>query len=284
MDTEMWEHPATQRNCETLERDGVIIIPPEAGELASGLWGVGRLPDIHTITSTVLRSVQELQNQDHFWSGKTVLITAGPTRERIDDVRFISNFSSGKMGYALAAEAQQRGARVILISGPVAVPAPVGVERIMVESAAEMYEAVHERRQGADVLIFSAAVADFTPETHHTGKLKKQQTGAEMTLKLQQTRDILQSVGAVKQRGQIVVGFALEADNHEEYALKKLHDKHCDFLVLNAAGKENSGFGGDNNTITLFSADGSKTEFPPQSKSDCAKDILQYIAENHPTQ
>lgn len=280
MDSEMWEHPATRRNCEIVQRDGAVIIPPESGELASGLWGTGRMPEPSVIVRTVLNGLTLTENDEtrKFWNGKTVLITAGPTREKIDDVRFISNYSSGKMGYAITTAAQRYGANVVLISGPVALSAPNAVDLVLVETAHEMYDAVHHYRAKADVLIFSAAVADFTPE-YQTGKIKKQQTGTETILKLHQTKDILASVGAVKQAGQIVVGFALEAENHEQYAIKKLHEKNCDFLVLNAANKQQSGFGGDDNTISIFRADGSKREFPPKSKIECAHDIVEYIAE-----
>lgn len=277
MDTEMWIHPATQRNVEIVQRYNVTIIPPAEGELASGFQGVGRLPEIAVLADAVLVSFSQTpfqQESEQSLHGKTVLLTAGPTVERIDDVRFISNHSSGKMGYALAREAARRGAKVVLVSGPVTLAAPDGIERVSVESAQQMYEAVMARRGEADILILAAAVADFTPAAPHTGKIKKATLGTTMTLELTQTQDILASLGKLKQPHQTLIGFALEAAEHEENARKKLVAKNCDMIVLNAANTVDSGFGGDRNTITLLSAHGGTQVFPPMSKEECARKIL----------
>ncbi len=290
MDTEMWLHPATQRNCDTLRSYGARIIPPAEGELASGFHGAGRLPELDVLVEAIHKQ------RETPLAGKTVLITAGPTYERIDDVRFIGNYSSGKMGYALAAQAQRLGARVLLVSGPVTLETPneggIPITRIDVESAQEMYGAVMNHRNETDVFLLAAAVADFTPTVRHLGKIKKssleqatverasqsinQQAGI-LTLELRHTPDILAALGKIKEPRQILVGFALEAANYEDNALKKLHEKHCDMIVLNAANKPDSGFRGDKNTITLLHASGEKQEFPPMSKQECAVEIWQEV-------
>lgn len=337
MDTEMWVHPATQRNVELLRSYGVRVVPPAHGDLASGFTGEGRLPELSALVDTVLLSLgekhmeqepqknqaepapehrttvqpEELSPEEqvrraveqpnetlqdavdarkfdvelelealktgralHPWHGKTVVVTAGPTYEKIDDVRFIGNYSSGKMGFALAEEAAKLGATVQLISGPVSLPTPHGIQRTDVESAQQMYNAVMQHSATADVLIFAAAVADYTPVHKHDGKIKKSETGGSMTIELQQTPDILASVGRQRTDTQVVVGFALESDNVHEYGREKLTRKNCDMIVANAAGKPNSGFGGDNNTISIITKDGSLRAFPPMSKHECAREIL----------
>ncbi|MBN9418120.1 MAG: bifunctional phosphopantothenoylcysteine decarboxylase/phosphopantothenate--cysteine ligase CoaBC [Candidatus Eremiobacteraeota bacterium] len=267
MDPDMWHHPATQRNLARLQADGALVLPPEEGELASGLSGAGRLPEPLQIAEWVLKPSLK---------GKTVLITAGPTREPIDGVRYISNHSSGKMGFAIAAEAQARGARVILVSGPVSLPAPAGVEIVRVETAQQMLEACQQNFPSADVIIKSAAVADFSPAQVASGKLKKEQLGQNPSIALEKTADILAWLGEHKRPDQYLVGFALEIQNAEENARGKLERKKCDLVVLNQANQPDSGFGGDNNTITLIGPD-LRQPWPPLSKRQCARRLWDFI-------
>lgn len=415
MDTEMWIHPATQRNCATLRSDGAFIIPPAEGELASGFVGVGRLPEPEALVDMLLQYETLLKQSSHSstqaqkpahnqatseettskgtssegatfanneataqaryipptpqesfetynkrfegyaaqldpksqspssksptpspeeklrealekpvvnlqegaeavkfdaeleltklkreqrgetaaatqssvdvgavpfpFAGKKVLITAGPTYEKIDDVRFIGNYSSGKMGFALAEEAVRYGAKVTLVAGPVSLKSPSNLERIDVESAREMFDEVMKRRAEADVVILAAAVADFTPSEKHEGKIKKEDTGETLTLRLTKTPDILAAVGAVKGDKQVVVGFALEARNHLDNAQKKLVSKRADMIVLNALGKPQSGFDTDENTITILKQNAVPKDFSPMPKTECAKVILREAAE-----
>lgn len=212
-------------------------------------------------------------------TGKKILITAGPTYERLDDVRFIGNFSSGKMGFAIAKAAAEAGADVSLISGPVNLDTPHGkIVRINVESAAEMYEQAVNLFPQMDIAVLAAAVADFTPEQRHPGKIKKTDMGDSLSLQLAATKDILAALGDMKKPNQILVGFALESDNEIENAKKKLISKKCDYIVLNSASKPHSGFGGDDNTITVISKDGAIKTYPPLSKLSCAKIILNFLA------
>ncbi len=268
MDPDMWHHPATQRNLSRLASDGVLILPPEEGELASGLSGAGRLPEPVQIAEWVLASGS--------LRGKNVLVTAGPTREPIDGVRYISNHSSGKMGYALAAEARARGARVLLVSGPVSLAPPPGVEMVQVETAGQMLEACQQHYQTADVILKSAAVADFTPAQVAAGKLKKEQLGQDWSIALEKTGDILAWLGQHKRPGQYLVGFALEIQNAEANARAKLERKNCDLVVLNEANQPDSGFGGDNNTITLIGPE-LRQALPPLSKRQCAQRLWDFI-------
>jgi phosphopantothenoylcysteine decarboxylase/phosphopantothenate--cysteine ligase len=292
MDTEMWIHPSTQRNVHTLRSDGAFIIEPAEGELASGFHGIGRLPELDVIiqrTTAIARQYihrhqhSPEQHHDHnntqiaSLHGCTVLLTAGPTFEAIDDVRFIGNHSSGKMGFALAEEAARRGATVLLVSGPVWLPTPPGVQRRDVVSARDMLEAVLEWQSRADVLICAAAVADFTPAHPHKGKLKKQDVGDSLTIELTKTQDILGTLGAMKHNGQTLVGFALESSNAEEYGWNKLREKRCDMIVVNAANKPQSGFRGDDNTITILTRTGERLAFEPMSKHECARVILDKV-------
>lgn len=327
MDSEMWLHPATQRNLELIRTDGATIIPPEDGLLASGFSGIGRLAEISTIIEILSNSLQNkvishtaneqvftpavqdtaspddalkllkesLQSSKkhaeltRFLSGKTVLITAGPTYERIDDVRFIGNFSSGKMGFALAEQAMQYGARVVLISGPVSLAAPKNVECIRVESALDMYSAVMSYADEADIAICAAAVADFTPAQKISGKIKKNESGVtdsahsvgeSLSLELVRTPDILATLGKKRtQKNFVLVGFALEAQEPFENAQKKLIRKNADIIVLNEANKTGSGFGGEDNTIHILERNGNAIHFPTMSKTDCAKAILQHISQ-----
>jgi phosphopantothenoylcysteine decarboxylase/phosphopantothenate--cysteine ligase len=292
MDDDMWRHAATQRNVERVREDGVIIIPPEAGELASGLSGIGRLAEFPNIID-IINSYTVIQEQTPLpvtagdgpeLAGRSIVITAGPTHEPIDSVRSVVNHSSGTMGFSLAEAARDRGMLVTLIAGPVSLQTPRGVERIDVTTAEEMMNAVRPNAH-ADVAIMAAAVADYTPIATRDGKIKKKDAGNTISIEFRQTEDILAFLGAHKTRNQIVVGFALEYDNIVEYALEKLHRKNADMIVANRAGLADSGFGSANNTISIFSRgeDDNSTalppdDYPPMSKRACAEVILDSIA------
>lgn len=212
-----------------------------------------------------------------FFKEKMVLITAGPTYERIDDVRFIGNFSSGKMGFALAEEALKLGAVVTVVTGPTCLKCSSAIERVDIESADEMYQLVTEVSDKQDVIIMSAAVADYTPAVKHNGKIKKKDD--TMTIELIKTKDILKELGSRKTDKQTLVGFALESEKLVEYAKGKLEGKNCNIIVANQANTPNSGFGTDVNTITIIDNKGNITEVPTASKQDIAKEILNYVAE-----
>jgi phosphopantothenoylcysteine decarboxylase/phosphopantothenate--cysteine ligase len=284
MDTDMWNQAATQRNVAQLRADGITVIDPESGQLASGLIGAGRLPEIETITSII--TGHDVQGAEHApdpdvaattsMAGKHLVITAGPTHERIDAVRSIVNHSTGTTGFALAAAAQRRGYLVTLVAGPVTLPTPPGVRRIDVVSAAEMHQAVMQHRN-ADVFVMSAAVADFTPAEPRDQKLKKDSVGDELTLLLKRTTDILAELGSTKQPHQRVIGFALETGDVVSYATQKLAKKNADMIVANAADVADSGFGPGKNTITIITNNGSPSPFPPMSKTACAEVILDAI-------
>lgn len=279
MDTDMWLHPATQKNCKTIESYGGIIIPPESGELASGIIGEGRLPEPKTIVQNLEDFFTQQQTNSSLLAGKKVLITAGPTYERFDAVRFIGNYSSGKMGFALAEKALSGGADVILISGPVSLQCNKGIKRVDVESARQMFQKVQHYFPETDIGIFSAAVADFTPGNVVDIKMKKENIGEELTITLKKTHDILGWAGSQKGKNQYIVGFALETDNEIEQGQLKLQKKNCDLMVVNKANVKDSGFGGDNNTITILGKQGEIEEFPPLSKSQCADIILNKITQ-----
>jgi phosphopantothenoylcysteine decarboxylase/phosphopantothenate--cysteine ligase len=269
MDVDMHAHQANQANIDTLTKRGDILIPAESGELASGLEGQGRLAEPDHIISFIeadLLSKSPLH-------GKTVLITAGPTYEPIDPVRFIGNRSSGKMGYAIARKAQALGATVQLISGPVHIDAPRGVELVRVETAAEMYAETTTRFSACDVAILSAAVADYRPAHPSEEKIKKKETS--MTLELEKTLDILSSLGKAKIQ-QFLVGFALETQNEAANAKGKLEAKNCDMIVLNSLRNSGAGFGHDTNQVTLIERNKSRT-FELKSKEAVADDILKAI-------
>lgn len=356
MDSTMWYHPTTQRNIKIIADDGVKIIPPEDGELASGLYGAGRLPDFDILLSEICDTLtinlsanltpgnykhgnsigesitvsdadtnspenQEKEYEQHLYEGleiplntledavekdawateldmtllkakidsnsdnkdllkgKKILVTAGPTYEKIDDVRFIGNYSSGKMGFAVAETAKLMGAQVTLVSGPVALNTPNGVFRINVETAKQMREAVIKEFSEADIIVMAAAVADFTPVNTFHGKIKKTEVSDNMQLELTKTNDILKELGTIKSSNQKLVGFALESANEVEYGRKKLIEKKCDMIVVNSAAKPDSGFGGDNNTITIITANGNEESYSTMSKELCSQIILQKIAE-----
>lgn len=282
MDTDMWNYPATQTNLEVLKKNGAIIINPEEGELASGIIGVGRLPEPDSLVSELEHFFESTGKiEGHLpLQGKRVLITSGPTREKIDDVRFISNHSSGKMGFALATVAHELGAEVTVISGPVSIPKPTKVNVVDVESAEEMYQQTLRRSSEYDIAIMAAAVADFTPKYSFEGKIKKEKTDTELILELTQSKDILATIGAMKKEHQYVVGFALESEHVMEYAKSKLKRKNCDMIIANQANVHNSGFGGDNNTVTIITKSqvaSNGKQLPPMSKLDCAREIFTAI-------
>jgi phosphopantothenoylcysteine decarboxylase/phosphopantothenate--cysteine ligase len=274
MDADMYINPVTQRNVGRLQERGYVIIPPEEGELASGLKGPGRLPEIQVIVEAIERvlgkSAQDLR-------GKNILVTAGPTFEPIDPVRFIGNRSSGKMGFAIARAAVQRGAKVTLVAGPVALETPRHVHRIDVESAAQMHDAVLSHAPKAHAIIMAAAVADYRPQSQARKKIKKQGPAEPLTLELTSTPDILLSLGQKKSKGTILVGFALETDNELQNAREKLHKKNLDLIVLNSLKDKGAGFGGDTNVVTIVPRRGKVEKLPLMSKSDVANKILNHL-------
>jgi len=266
MDLDMFKHPANQQNIKKLEGFGNVLIPSESGELASGLLGEGRMAEVENI-------LKAISFNDTSWEGKKVLITAGPTYETIDPVRFIGNHSSGKMGYALAEKAINKGAEVVLISGPTQLSAPKGAALIAVTSAAEMLEAV--RAHKADLYICAAAVADYTVANPVSEKIKKKTES--ISIELVPTIDILAEIGNNKQEGEFIVGFALETSNEEENARAKLKRKNCDMIVLNSLQNIGAGFGGDTNQITIFHKDNNSSAFELKSKAAVAQDIIDTI-------
>ncbi len=269
MDHDMHAHDANQRNIEILEKRGDTLIPSEMGELASGLHGEGRMAEPEHIRQFI---EDELLKRSPL-RGKKVLITAGPTHEAIDPVRYISNYSTGKMGYALARQAAKLGANVKLISGPVHLEIPKGVEVAYVRSAAEMYEAASQEFPDCDIAIMSAAVADFRPINPAVEKVKKKEGG--LTLELEKTVDILQTLGLQK-TNQFLVGFALETNNEEANAKEKMVRKNCDLMVLNSLRNDGAGFGYDTNQVSIYGHN-KTTTFGLKSKDEVAKDILDII-------
>jgi phosphopantothenoylcysteine decarboxylase/phosphopantothenate--cysteine ligase len=272
MDLDMWAHPSTQRNIATLEADGVEIIYPASGELASHLVGKGRMEE----PENIVERIREYFGRAGSLSGKKVAITAGPTYERIDPVRFIGNYSSGKMGFALAEECAARGAEVALIAGPVAldVKSP-RIRRIDVESAVEMRDAALREFADADIGIFSAAVADYRPETTAGSKIKREKRD-NMTLELVKNPDIAAECGAAKRPGQFFVGFALETDNELSNSRSKLERKHLDMIVLNSLRDKGAGFRTDTNKVTIVTREAEKS-YPLKSKREVAADIIDAI-------
>ena len=272
MDEDMWHHPSTTANIEKLATWGTTIIPVEKGELASGLYGDGRMAEPETI-------VQFLDQ--HFFlnkdlAGKKILVTAGPTHEPIDPVRFIGNNSSGKMGIALSQELAARGADVSLVMGPTAIlPKGRGIQLIKVNTAEEMYQACVDEFPKADVAIMSAAVADYTPLNKSTNKIKKQHD--DLSIELVKTKDILKTLGERKVNGQILVGFALETTNEREYALNKLKSKNADLIVMNSLNDKGAGFGVDTNKVTIFEKNGNEIAYETKPKQQVARDIVDRI-------
>lgn len=272
MDLDMYRHPATQRNLEILRSYGNRIVEPAEGELASGLVGKGRMAEPEEIVEVVRRFFAEGGEL----AGKKVLLTAGPTYEKIDPVRFVGNYSSGKMGFALAEEFARRGAEVVLVAGPVHLTtAEAAICRVDVESAAEMYEAVMREAGDCDVVVSCAAVADFTPAKRAEEKIKR---GAEgMTLQLEPTRDIAAELGRRKREGQLLVGFALETNEEECNAVGKLHRKNLDLVVLNSLRDERACFGYDTNRVTIIDRNEQHYHYELKPKRDVARDIVDRV-------
>ena len=274
MNTNMLEHFSVERNIQWLKDNGVRFIEPSVGELACGVEGRGRMEEPENILDKVLSSL----SQSATFVGKKVLITAGPTYEKIDAVRFIGNFSTGKMGYALAIEFANQGADVILVSGPthLEIRHPK-VKKISVMSAREMYEVANEYFTASNVAILSAAVADFRPETAAEQKIKKTSNSQTMDLHLVQNPDILASLGSKKKENQILVGFALETNDELANAKKKLEKKNLDFIVLNSLQDAGAGFGYDTNKVTFVFRDGKVEQEPLKSKKEVAADIAKRV-------
>ncbi|RYY41361.1 MAG: bifunctional phosphopantothenoylcysteine decarboxylase/phosphopantothenate--cysteine ligase CoaBC [Chitinophagaceae bacterium] len=272
MDEDMWHHASTRHNLAKLRAQGVQVLPAEHGELASGLIGEGRMAEPETIRDWITRFLG-VRGQ---LAGKKALVTAGPTYEAIDPVRFIGNHSSGKMGYALAEELALRGAEVFLVSGPVSIAPPAGVHLERTSSAEAMHAACLAHGN-YDIAVMAAAVADYTPVEVSEQKIKKSE--GELTLNLKKTADILATLGAKKTAAQLLVGFALETENEEANADGKLQRKGADLLVLNSLNDAGAGFGTDTNKVTLFYKDGRRRPLPLQSKKEVARSIVDVITE-----
>ena len=276
MDEDMWHHQSTKNNIEKLISYGNYMLPVGHGELASGLIGEGRMAEPEDIVKYLGQFFSKNTNLP--LQGKHALVTAGPTYERIDPVRFIGNFSSGKMGFALAEALAEKGAEVTLVTGPVHISAKhKNIKTIAVESAQEMYEVCMNAFPNADISILAAAVADYRPATVALNKIKKKEDAFE--LQLVKNKDILATLGSIKKEGQLLVGLALETDNEQQNAEKKLQAKNADLIVLNSLGDQGAGFGHDTNKITLISANGNHQSLPLQSKGEAARSIVNYILE-----
>lgn len=274
MDEDMWKHPATRANLATVKKYGNNIIPVGTGELASGLVGEGRMAEPEDIAAALSHFFT--QEQDNALKGVQAIVTAGPTYERLDPVRFIGNYSSGKMGVAIADALAEAGASVTLVAGPIQVrPANADVRLVQVESAEEMYEVAHTVFPDCHIAVLAAAVADYRPRTVAEEKIKK--NGEAMSLDLEKTPDILASLGKIKQPWQTLTGFALETNNEMENARKKLQAKNADMIVLNSLRDEGAGFGHDTNKITILTADGGAELLPLMTKKEVAKNIVDHI-------
>lgn len=271
MDLDMWKHPSVVHNLKLLQEYGNIIIPPGKGELASGLFGEGRLAEPEEIFDFIISSFSESAPLQ----GKKALVSAGPTYEAIDPVRFIGNHSSGKMGYAIAKQLQKLGAEVTLVSGPTSLEIPAGIERINVQSAAEMLAACSKYFEDSDITVMSAAVADYTPIEVASQKIKKK--AEDFSIALKKTTDILASLGKVKKDQQTLVGFALETNNELENAIDKLKRKNLDFIVLNSMQDKGAGFAHDTNKVTVINKNAEVLSFDLKSKDEVAKDICELI-------
>lgn len=273
MDLDMYQHGSTMENLQKLTRYGNYILDAEHGELASGLTGTGRMAE----PEHILTALEKHFSQIPTLKNKHILITAGPTQEPIDPVRYISNHSTGKMGYAIAQAFAYAGANVTLVSGPTTQPVPdTAIQLIKVRSAQEMYEATHQAFPSADIVILSAAVADYTPAYPADRKIKKKE--AHFNIELTKTVDIAATLGQQKREGQIMVGFALETDNELENAVGKLKSKNLDLIVLNSLNDKGAGFAYDTNKITVIEAGGTVHHFELKSKTEVAQDILKLVA------
>ncbi|MFZ4263500.1 bifunctional phosphopantothenoylcysteine decarboxylase/phosphopantothenate--cysteine ligase CoaBC [Sphingobacterium sp. HJSM2_6] len=274
MDLDMWKHPAVQRNIQLLTQYGHDIIPPGNGELASGLIGEGRLAE----PADMLAYINHFFQQSKPLFGKKALVSAGPTYEAIDPVRFIGNHSSGKMGYAIAAQLQKLGAEVTLVSGPSSQPIPASVKRIDVVSANDMFNAMQSNFSDSAIIVMSAAVADYTPQEVATQKIKKKEE--QFSIALTKTKDILSHLGTLKTEKQTLVGFALETNNEIAHAKDKLQRKNLDFIVLNSMNDQGAGFAHNTNKITVIKRSGEEFPFELKSKDEVAQDICALIVEH----
>ncbi|MBR5463404.1 bifunctional phosphopantothenoylcysteine decarboxylase/phosphopantothenate--cysteine ligase CoaBC [Butyricimonas virosa] len=273
MDLDMYKHPVTQRNLKVLQSFGNIIIEPESGELASGLIGKGRMEEPERIVAFI---ADYFARQEDF-KGKKVVVTAGPTYEKIDPVRFIGNYSSGKMGLAIAEEFAGRGAEVVLVCGPVNLKTShPAIRRVDVESAVQMYEVTSKEFVNSDVAVLSAAVADFTPKEKADHKIKRGKD--DLLLELLPTKDIAAELGRIKTASQLLVGFALETNDEEVNALSKMQRKNLDMIVLNSLNDKGAGFSVDTNKVTILDKAGDKTVYELKTKVEVAKDIVDQIA------
>ena len=270
MDLDMYQHPTTQANMDRLRSFGNQIIEPQSGFLASGLEGKGRMEEPENIVAYLDNYFEEKDLQ-----GKRIMITAGPTYEKIDPVRFIGNYSSGKMGFALAEECARRGAEVTLIAGPVSMSCSANIHRIDVESCEEMYQAATTHFANMDAAILCAAVADFRPENVAAEKIKREKD--DLVIRLKPTHDIAAQLGQMKKQGQLLVGFALETNDEEANAQKKLQKKNLDFIVLNSLQRKGTCFQSDDNQISILSANG-QVDFDKKPKTEVAKDIVNELS------
>ncbi|MBU5594610.1 bifunctional phosphopantothenoylcysteine decarboxylase/phosphopantothenate--cysteine ligase CoaBC [Amphibacillus sp. MSJ-3] len=271
MNVDMYQHPAVQNNLAVLEKRGVRLIDPNEGYLACGYTGKGRLAEPEEIVNYLEKSLTE----GKLLEGKKLLITAGPTQEKIDPVRYLTNYSSGKMGFAIAEVAANMGADVTLVSGPVALPTPRGVKRIDVVTTEEMYQTVLNYYPNQDIVIKAAAVSDYRPAIQYQEKLKKQ--AEQMTIELKRNKDILLSLGQMKEH-QYLVGFAAETRNVEQYGQDKLSKKNLDAIVINDVSKPGIGFGADNNEVLIIMKDGTEIKIDQTSKLSIASQLLTHIA------
>ena len=271
MNTRMYENPVTQDNLETLRRYGWQVIEPKSGRLACGAVGMGKMPE----PEELLEAVDHAVRYEKDLAGLRLLVTAGPTREALDPVRFLSNHSSGKMGYAVARAASDRGAEVTLVTGPTALKPPAFVETVEVTSAQEMFDAVTRRAQEQDIIVKAAAVADYRPAEYSENKLKKGE-GDPLSLPLERTRDILLWLGEHKQPGQFLCGFSMETERLLENSRKKLKKKNLDMVAANSLNEAGAGFGGSTNVLTLITAD-SEEQLPLLSKEEAAHRLLDGI-------
>jgi phosphopantothenoylcysteine decarboxylase / phosphopantothenate---cysteine ligase len=276
MDEDMWKHPSTKENIKKLESFGNKIIPVEKGELASGLFGDGRMAEPEEIA----RFITDNFFLTHQLANKKALVTAGPTYEAIDPVRFIGNHSTGKMGMAIARELYKRGADVTLVMGPTTLEFSAnGIQLVRVTSAEDMYKVCHQLFAETDIAVMSAAVADYKPVQKASQKIKKKD--GHLNLELTPTKDILKSLGEKKKKGQVLVGFALETTDEKKHALEKLEKKNADMIILNSLNDKGAGFGYDTNTITIFRKGKKEMKFDNKSKEDVAKDIVDTIIRSH---
>lgn len=272
MNTHMWNNPIVQDNIEKLKRYGYIIIEPVSGHLACGYNGSGKLAEPSVIVDWIINSCAHEKDMQ----GLKLMVSAGPTCEDLDPVRFLTNRSSGKMGYSIASAAASRGAEVTLVSGPVTLSAPAGVEVVNIRSAADMFREITSRQDEMDIIIKAAAVADYRPASFKDNKIKKKDDGSDLSLPLERTDDILKYLGGHKKEGQFLCGFSMETENMLENSRKKLESKNIDLVAANNVKVEGAGFKGDTNVITLISRD-NETELPLMSKWEAAHKLLDEI-------